>query len=112
MFASLGALFTWRHRLAGWPLISLGVLFLLASIFGPPLLRFVHRPWMMLARFLGTITSSILLTLVFFLIVTPLGLLQRLFGKSALEFGFHQDRSSYWKARVGGPASEEYERQF
>jgi carbamoyltransferase len=112
MFALLGALFTWRHRMAGRPLTSLALLFLLASIFGPSLLRYVYRPWMALARFLGAITSSILLTLVFFLIVTPLGLLQRLFGKRPLDLRFKGREPSYWQARSGPPVAADYEKQF
>jgi hypothetical protein len=67
---------------------------------------------MMLALFMGNIASRIILTLAFFLVVTPIGLLQRLFGKPALELGFHPRQSSYWKPRVSTPVSEDYERQF
>lgn len=112
MFALLGAIYTWRHRMVGWPLISLAGLFFLASAISPSLLRFVRRPWLMLARFLAAVTSAILLTLVFFLIVTPLGLLQRLFGKSALDLRFKSSESSYWQAHPGRPAAADYEKQF
>jgi len=98
--------------MAGRPLTALALLFLLVSIFGPSLLRFVHRPWMILARFLGAITSGILLTVFFFLIVTPLGLLQRLFGKQPLDLRFKDNEPSYWRARSGNPAAADYEKQF
>jgi carbamoyltransferase len=111
MFALLGAIFSWRHRMAAWSLTSLAVLSLLASTSSPSLLRFVRGPWMMMARFLGTIASSILLTLVFFLIVTPLGLLQRFFGKSALDLRFKGSESSYWRVQSEQSAAA-YEKQF
>jgi carbamoyltransferase len=112
MFALLGAIFTWRHRMAARPLTLLAVLFFLASTFSPSLLRFVRRPWMMIARFLETIASSILLTLVFFLIVTPLGLLQRFVRKRPLDLRFKGSESSYWRARADHPSAADYEKQF
>jgi len=112
MFALLGTLFTWRHRMAGRPLTALALLFLLVSIFGPSLLRFVHRPWMILAHLLGSIASKIILTLAFFLVVTPIGLLQRLFGKQPLDLRFKDNEPSYWRARSGNPAAADYEKQF
>jgi carbamoyltransferase len=112
VLVSLGSLMLWRHRIAGWPFLSLAFLLLATGIIAPAPLRFIYRPWMMLALSLGSIASRIILTLAFFLVVTPIGLLQRLFGKRALEFGFHPGQTSYWKTRAGGPVSEEYERQF
>jgi hypothetical protein len=108
----LGGFMLWRHRIAGWPLLVLAFLLLATGIVAPASLRFVYRPWMMLALVLGSIASRIILTLAFFLVVTPIGLLQRLFGKPALEFGFRPGQTTYWKTRAGVAVSEEYERQF
>jgi len=112
LLVSLGGFMLWRHRFAGWPLLSTALLLLAIATGAPAALRLVYRPWMILAFLLGTIASRVALTLAFFLVVTPIGLMQRLFGRPALELGFHQDQSSYWKARGRGPASQEYERQF
>ena len=73
--------------------------------------RFVYRPWMQLARFLGTISSAVLLTLLFFLVVTPIGLLQRLFGKRPLDLRFKTNDASYWQKRTA-PTPAHYEKQF
>jgi len=107
-----GAILSWRHRLAGRPLSSFGFLFLVTSIFGPLWLRFFYRPWMFLARVLGTITSAILLTVVFFLVLTPLGLVQRLFRKRPLDLRFKGGDTSFWQTRPGPPAAGDYEKQF
>jgi len=112
VLVSLGGFMLWRHRSAGWPLLVLAFLLLVTAILAPSLLRFVYRPWMILALLLGSIASRIILTFAFFLVVTPIGLLQRLCGKRALEFGFHPGQTSYWKTRTGVPVREEYERQF
>jgi carbamoyltransferase len=112
VLVSLGGIMLWRHRPGGWPLLSLALLLVTFSILQPSWLRFVYRPWMMLGLFLGSIASRILLTVAFLLVVTPVGLLQRILGKRALEFGFRAPQATYWRARAGTPVREEYERQF
>ncbi len=108
----LGLLFLARHRVAGWPSLSLAALLLITAAWVPALLRFVYVPWMILALLLGWLVTRLLLTLAFFLVVTPIGLLQRLCGKRALEFCFRSDETSYWQTRSARPASGDYEKQF
>lgn len=108
----LGAIFLWRHRGAGWPLLSIGTVLVLAARLAPVTLKWVHGPWMIAALALGWIMTRIILTIVFFLVVTPIGLLQRLFGKRAIEVDFRADAASYWQARTARPAPEDYEKQF
>jgi carbamoyltransferase len=112
VLAALGGFMLWRHRTAGWPLLSVALVLVATALLAPAALRFVYRPWMTLARVLGTITSSILLTVVFFLFVTPLGLVQRLFGKRPLDLRFKSAEPSYWQTRSGNPAAADYEKQF
>lgn len=108
----LGAIFLWRQRGAGWPLIAIGVVLILAAALAPVTLKWVHGAWMIAALALGWVMTRILLTIVFFLVVTPIGLLQRLFGKRAIEVDFRADAASYWQARTARPAPEDYEKQF
>ncbi|MEY2502640.1 MAG: carbamoyltransferase [Verrucomicrobiota bacterium] len=111
-FLLLSAFVNFRHRGAGRPLASLAVLLVLFATVAPRLLRFVHRPWMRVADFLGAISSRILLTIVFFLVITPIGWLQRLCGKRPLDFDFKNGEASYWHRRSGSAAPVEYENQF
>ena len=108
----LGCILLWRHRDAGWPLISIGTVLLLAAGLIPLTLKWVYGPWMIVSRALGWIVTRVLLTIVFFLVVTPVGLLQRLFGKRAIEVAFQADAASYWQSRTARPMPENYERQF
>ena len=108
----LGCFFLWRQRGAGWPLISIGTVLVLAAGLVPSILKWVYGPWMIGALALGWVVTRILLTLVFFLVVTPVGLLQRLFGKRVIEVDFRTDAASYWQARTASPAPEDYEKQF
>jgi hypothetical protein len=108
----LGGLLLWRNRGAGWPLISIGTLLVLAAGLAPLALKWIHGPWMIAALALGWIVTRVLLTIVFFLVVTPIGLLQRLLGKRAIEVAFRADAASYWQARTTAPMPEDYEKQF
>jgi hypothetical protein len=63
-----------------WMLIPLGISFVGVSI--GPVGDFIHRIWMQLAKLLSYINSRILLSIIFFLILTPLALLMRVLGKT------------------------------
>ena len=108
----LGCVLWWRQRGAGWPLISIGTVLVLAAAVAPRTLKWVQGPWMILALALGWVMTRVLLTIVFYLVVTPVGLLQRLFGKRVIEVALRTDEASYWQARTASPTPEEYEKQF
>ena len=109
----LGGLLLWRHhRSAGLALVSISALFVVIAGLAPLLLKWIHGPWMILSLALGWVMSRTLLTLAFFLIVTPIGLLQRLFGKRPLEIAVRTGASSYWHPRTAQPSPADYEKQF
>lgn len=74
-------------------LLSLAAALLLSAAIAPSLLRPVYRGWMRIGEALGWINTRILLTLVFFLVVTPIGLVMRLFGRSPMAV---RRGDSYW----------------
>ena len=112
VFLLLGGLLVWRHRAAGWPFVSIGTVLILAGALAPAALKWIYAIWMMIAVMLGWVVTRVLLTIVFFLVVTPVGLLQRAFGKRLIEVAFRTDAASYWQSRTASPAREEYEKQF
>ncbi|HMG04085.1 MAG TPA: SxtJ family membrane protein [Chthoniobacterales bacterium] len=108
----VGSILWWRHRGAGLPLILFGAALIHAAGFAPFTLNYVHGPWMIVALALGWVVTRILLTIVFFFVVAPIGLLQRLFGKRTIEVAFATDASSYWQSRTNRPVPSDYEKQF
>jgi hypothetical protein len=85
VFAVLGVLLLFRHRTAaGAVAVSLGGALLLLAAAAPALLAGPHRAWLALSRVLGRVNSAIFLFLTFFLVLTPLGVLLRLFGRDEL----------------------------
>lgn len=78
----------------GIPLV-LGTLSWLFPAFG----RLVYKPWMGIAFVMGTIVSSLILSLVYYLVVTPIGLFMRLRGHDPLRLKRGQ-RTSNWQERT------------
>jgi hypothetical protein len=85
------------------------------SAFGlvfPAALRPVEKAWMALAHVLAYVNTRIILTVVFYLVFTPIGLIAR-WVKDPLDRKLHDGSTSYWIRREPKPADRAiYERQF
>ncbi|OGQ42164.1 MAG: hypothetical protein A3I70_05855 [Deltaproteobacteria bacterium RIFCSPLOWO2_02_FULL_44_34] len=76
-------------------------------------LKQIYRLWIKFGLILSFISTRILLTLLFYLIITPLGLIGKLFDKQFLNLKRSQDQKSYWVLRTMKILdSQTYERQF
>src|SRR6185295_656871 len=74
VFAVLGVVFLLRHK-AHWPyFVWPGVVLIAFGVIVPRTLKYVYIAWMSLAFVLGFIVSHVILTLFFFLVITPIGL--------------------------------------
>jgi hypothetical protein len=114
VFALLGAFFLFRHKPI-WPyfLIPGGTLMFFGLV-APRLLKGVYIAWMAMAFTMGLIVSTLVLSICFFLIITPLALVGRAFGKDFLSQKLDRQAKSYWlpRERSGPPQPADYERQF
>jgi hypothetical protein len=86
LLALIGALlYLWKGRaVAGLVLGVPGALLLLFAAAAPGLLAAPHRVWMKFAHVLGTVNGFLFLSILFFLVLTPLGVVLRLFGRDEL----------------------------
>ena len=66
-------------------LVSIAIVALVVDMTVPQLYRPVAVLWLGLSHLLGTVVSKILLTLVFFTVVTPIGLARKLLGIDSLK---------------------------
>ena len=83
------------------------------AVFVPGLLKPLHRFWMTLGLCMGWVVTGLLMIVLFYLVVTPVGLLMRLCGRDPLKRSFDGEAESYWIPRDAGPADKKnYERQF
>jgi hypothetical protein len=85
---------------------TIALVFLLLGLAVPRALGPIYRLWMKLAEALGWINTRILLIIVYYLVVTPIGLLMRLFRRSPLPAGYWQ------KASKHSYGNKHFEKQF
>jgi hypothetical protein len=91
---------------------GIAVLLILIGFFVPPVAKLFHRFWYRLAFALGWVNSRILLTIIYFLIFVPYGVLSRLFGRDPLNIR-GQRLESYWhKREKTRQTAEQFERLF
>ena len=83
-----------------WSLI-ISFLFLFLGLVNSKILTPLNKLWFRFGLFLGKIISPIIMAVIFFLVVTPIGLLMRLFGKDVLNLKLNEKKSSYWIEKVG-----------
>lgn len=76
-----------------------GLIFILTGIILPFLLLPFQKLWMAIAVVLGFLSTRIILTFLFYFIMTPIKLIAKLFGNSFLDLKFETDKSSYWNKR-------------
>lgn len=114
ILAVLGGVSLWRRGplLRNEILLAVGGLLVVLGAVAPRLLVVPNRLWMKLAELLGRVVSPVVLAIVYFLVVTPVGLLRRLTGADPL-LRRGPRRDSYWSpypARQRDP--KHYEKMF
>ncbi len=102
----------WRH---GIPIaipvatVTIAILSVIAAILRPHSFRGFYRGGMTVSFHIGQIIGKVLLTLFFFLFVTPTGLILRLFGKDLLRLKKTPGEETYWHPAKN---SHEFDRMF
>ncbi len=80
------------------------LIFLVIALFNSKILAPLNKLWFKFGIFLGRIISPIIMGIIFFLIVTPIGLVMRLLRKDILNLKFNKSKS-YW-IKKDGPKSK------
>ena len=78
---------------------SIAIFFVIITILNLKLLGVLRNIWIKLGEYLGYIISPIVMGIVFFLIITPIGLVLKLIGKDLLRLKFDETNNSYWIKR-------------
>jgi hypothetical protein len=112
-FALVGLAPLRAHHPIRWWALAVAVLVLAVALVRPGLLQPFNRLWTKLGLLLGRIMSPIVTGLLFFVVVTPTGLLLRLFGKDPLRMASDAKARTYWIERQPpGPPPESMANQF
>ena len=100
----------WNNALPLWPWIVAGVFWVWALLL-PRSLGPVFRIWMKLAWVLGWINTRIILSIVFYLVVFPMGILLRLFGKDPMARQLDTNAQTY-RVKSTPSSPKDMERPF
>ena len=94
--ALFGLLFPWmrHHAHPIWP-FALGGFLIAAGAAYPRILRWPFRGWIFLGAILGWVNSRIILSLLFYLVVTPMGFVMRLLGRDPMNRKREPQTESY-----------------
>ena len=107
---SFGLLFFVVFLIIGlWPLkngeninfyfITASVIFLFLGLINSKLLSPLNKSWIKLGEILGIIIAPIVMALVYFVILTPVSLIVRIFGKDLLSLKLLKEKETYWIER-------------
>ena len=94
---------TYGGEIRLWSLI-ISLIFLLLGLLNSKILAPLNKIWFKFGIFLGKILSPIIMGIIFFLVVTPTGLIMRLLGKDILNLKYNKNKS-YWIEK-NGPKSK------
>jgi len=96
-----------------WWSLAVAVLLLITAFSAPKLLAPLNRVWTRFGLLLHRIVNPLVMAFLFFLVVTPIALLMRLFGKRPLHLKAEPDASTYWISRdPPGPEPDTMKQQF
>lgn len=110
-FVVLAGIVWWReHDVAATALGTLGALLLVAGVAIPTLLGPVQRGWMSLAHLLSKVTTPVFLGIVYFGVITPIGLLMAAAGRRPMRAV--RGATTYWRAREASSRRSDLTRQF
>jgi hypothetical protein len=104
----------WRDHTVRAALVASGAGAVLVCTFAFfPLWLEAFRWWMKFAEVLSWVMTRVLLSIFFFLVLTPIGLVMRLFGRAPLDLAWKDGKPTYW---IDKPETEytveRYEKQF
>ncbi len=107
----VGGLLLWNGRSLGIPVLMTALFLAVAFCCEAPGIRLFYATWMKLAGFMARFITTLLLSLMYLLVLTPIALLGRSLGKRFVERGFREEKGSYWIPRVEAESKKNYEKQ-
>ena len=103
----------WKEKESFQIFLNIGAILCFFGVAIPVILKPIYWVWMIFATILGWVMTRVILSLLFFAIVTPIGLILRLFGKQFLELKWNRTNPTYWNYRSGNVFDKEsYKKQF
>jgi predicted membrane protein len=98
-FVVIGLVRLLRHGQIRWWAVCLGAVLVLLAVLAPATLTGLKRAWLFVGFLLGLVVNPLVLSILFFAVITPAAALLRLFGHDPLHRKMATDAKSYWQGR-------------
>ena len=113
ILAVIGFYLLWKKNNYAQYVLILAAAFFILGLVIPLALKPVYKAWMALSVIMGFIMTKVIMAIIFYLIVTPIGLVASLTGKKFLDMTIDKKAKSYWIARETlRKEKSDYEKQF
>lgn len=112
IFTVWGVILWWRGKFFYPVFLILSAVFLILTLVFPDLLGPIERNWLRFTKLISKIITTTVLMIFYYLILTPIGVGNRLFGGKFLDLKIDKGQKSYWLEKKKGEEEENYRRQF
>lgn len=113
VLAVIGVLLFYFEKPSGIYFIVIGGLLVLIGILFPIWLKPLNKIWMGLAIILGFIMTRVILTIFYYLVITPIGFVAKIFRRKFMNLKYDKSATTYWEKRTIIQKKQiDYERQF
>ncbi len=92
-------------------LLYLAVALLVLALIPNPLATLITKGWLKFSELIGAVMSRVVMTLIFFLFLTPIAFFYRLFNRAAADH-FRKKRDTYWRAAEEKFTKESFEKPW
>ena len=110
----LGAWRIYRTKTFGPAMMSAGALLVAIEFMVPPVANRLFKAWMVFAKYLGIVNTYIIVSVIYFVMIVPIGLLRQCSKKSyRATIREYRNRKSAWTALDGAvPAAQSYSNPY
>ena len=103
----------WKEKESFQIFLAIGITLFFTAIAIPVVLKPLYWIWMIFAVIIGWFMTRLILSLLFYVVFTSIGLTLRFFGKQFLELRWDKSKDSYWNYKIKKQYKKtDYERQF
>jgi hypothetical protein len=109
----ISGLLFWKNIQTFQYFLYVGVILFVLAITIPVILRPIYQVWMIFALIFGWLMTRLILAILYYTILTPIGFFSRLLGKQFLELRWNKKETTYWNYRSEADYKiERYFKQF
>lgn len=112
IFLALGLSPILKGKDSNFFLIAPAIILIFSAVILPKILLPFYRVWMRLGKTLGKINSFIVLSLIFYFVLTPLGIIRRALKIDSRKFAHRRNENSHWIKKIPDNPKDNMKRTF